>query len=100
MSDNNEITLDCDLPRIDSTKRKAAEEWAVDEWGWLDKEDDHIRKFLADGHFAGQECGEQRAVEGIVRWLRGVKVNGIVCAHLNEFAAEMIERGEWKEGIK
>lgn len=80
-------------------RRKAAEDYLLRLYGDRDRlQLEVFREFVERDHVAGQECGEQRAVEGIVRWLRGVKVNGIVCAHLNEFAAEMIERGEWKEG--
>lgn len=82
------------------TRRKAAEEWGKSAASGDSQTAATIRTIASESHLAGQEYGEQRAVEGIVRWLRGVKVNGIVCAHLNEFAAEMIKRGEWKEESK
>jgi len=46
-----------------------------------------------------ERCGEQRAVEGIVRWLRDeagkiIDIDEHLTYHL---LADAIERGEWKE---
>lgn len=102
MSDNNEITLDCDLPRIDSTKRKAAEDYLLRLYGDRDRlQLEVFREFVERDHVAGQECGEQRAVEGIVRWMRSL---GSLDPYPDretryaEILASAIERGEWKEG--
>ena len=87
MSDSNEITLDCDLPRIDSPKRKAAEEWVCEH-------PLHVTEIEpVDAHLAGQECGEQRAVERICKRLRYWQ-SAVNAAF--DYAAD-IENGGWKE---
>jgi len=77
------------------TRRQAAEEWALAE-----TEGQEQYNIAVAAHLAGQELGEQRAVEGIVRWLRDeagkiVDIDEHVTYHL---LADAIERGEWKEG--
>jgi len=70
-------------------RRKAAEDYLLRLYGDRDRlQLEVFREFVERDHVAGQECGEQRAVEGIVRCLKrwGYDV-----------AANGIERGEWKE---
>jgi len=75
-------------------RRKAAEDYLLRLYGDRDRlQLEVFREFVERDHVAGQECGEQRAVEGIVRWLRGF-AKGMALTGL----ADEIERGEWKEG--
>ena len=74
------------------TRRKAAEDYLLRLYGDRDRlQLEVFREFVERDHLAGQECGEQRAVEGIVRWLR----SGGSASDLQR--ADAIERGEWKE---
>jgi len=81
-------------------RRKAAEDYLLRLYGDRDRlQLEVFREFVERDHVAGQECGEQRAVEGIVRWLRDeagkiVDIDEHVTYHL---LADAIERGEWKE---
>ena len=100
MSDNNEITLDCDLPRIDSTKRKAAEDYLLRLYGDRDRlQLEVFREFVERDHVAGQECGEQREREAVVKWLSEgaggleLKVNRYSAFSFTD-VADAIERGE------
>lgn len=75
--------------------RKAAEEW-VRERAQIEDRANWITVDTA--HLAGQECGEQRAVERIVAKMRDrAEVwGGTTYCALNDMADE-IERGEWRD---
>ena len=69
------------------TRRQAAEEWA-NGLGPV------AISIAINAHLAGQECGEQRAVEGICKRLRYWQKELNVAF---DYAAD-IENGGWKEG--
>jgi len=76
------------------TRRQAAEEW-VRSMGYRAMAEPAPPE-IEEAHIAGQELGEQRAVEGIVRWLREGMLGHVGIAFPT--SGDMIERGEWKEG--
>jgi len=79
------------------TRRKAAEEW-VRERAQIEDRANWITVDTA--HIAGQELGEQREREEVVRELRRLAAlwgESQPGASLRQ-AAERFERGEWKEG--
>lgn len=88
------------------TRRQAAEEWAshevgsplVQEHGVFDWRPTEAWLLAVKAHVSGDENGEQRAVEGIVRRLRKLDSEGLWPAYLGEQFLRAIERGEWKEG--
>jgi len=76
---------------MSDTRKKAAEEWVI---RWLNGESEEEPGQLAQAHLAGQECGEQRAVELICKRLRYWQ-SAVNAAF--DYAAD-IENGGWKEG--
>jgi len=84
------------------TRRKAAEEYANGIANGDSITSLAIRTIASISHFDGQECGEQRAVGGIVRLLthQAKKWEGTQVQFTLNLMAEQIERGEWKEDGK
>lgn len=81
------------------TRRKAAEEWGKSAASGDSQTAATIRTIASESHLAGQEYGEQRAVEGIVRWLRSRFDTNSIRIKEDYWIADAIERGEWKEGV-
>jgi len=75
-------------------RRKAAEDYLLRLYGDRDRlQLEVFREFVERDHVAGQECGEQRAVEGICKRLRYWQKELNVAF---DYAAD-IENGGWKE---
>lgn len=80
------------------TRRQAAEEW-VRSMGYRAMTEPAPPE-IEEAHIAGQELGEQREREEVVRELRRLAAlwgESQPGASLRQ-AAERFERGEWKEG--